>query len=72
MSVGSKLPALFNRDSRIVRLRFENDYTSYIGLLDAERGLFNAELSRTQTKGSLFQAPVNLLKTMGRADGSWK
>jgi len=46
-------------------LRFDSGYTSYIKVLDAERSLFNAELSQAQTKGSLFQALVNLFKAMG-------
>jgi outer membrane protein, multidrug efflux system len=50
------------------RLRFDNGYTSYIEVLDAERSLFNAELTRAQTKGVLFQALVNLYKAMG---GGW-
>ncbi len=51
--------------ARIARLRFDNGNTCYIELLDAERSLFNAELSQAQIKGSLFQALVNLLRTMG-------
>ena len=54
--------------ARFARLRFDNGYTSYIEVLDAERSLFNAELSRAQTKGVLFQALVNLYKAMG---GGW-
>jgi len=50
------------------RLRYENGYTSYIEVLDAERSLFNAELSYTQTKGTLFQALVNTYRAMG---GGW-
>ena len=57
--------------ARIARFRFGNGYTSYIEVLDAERSLFNAELSQAQTKGSLFQALVNLFKMTG-AHGSWK
>ena len=53
---------------RIARLRFDNGYTSYIEVLDAERSLFNAELSHAQTKGVVFQALVNLYKSMG---GGW-
>ena len=53
---------------RIARLRFDNGYTSYIEVLDAERSLFNAELSHAQTKGVVFQALVNLYKAMG---GGW-
>jgi multidrug efflux system outer membrane protein len=53
------------RYAHFARLRFENGYTSYIEVLDAERSLFNAELSLAQTKGVLFQALVNLYKAMG-------
>jgi multidrug efflux system outer membrane protein len=54
--------------ARFARLRFDNGYTSYIEVLDAERSLFNAELFQAQTKGSLFQSLVNLYKAMG---GGW-
>jgi multidrug efflux system outer membrane protein len=52
----------------LARLRYENGYTSYLEVLDAERGLFTAELTYTQTKGVLFRALVNLYKSMG---GGW-
>ena len=54
--------------ARFARLRFENGYTSYIEVLDAERSLFDAELARARTAGVLFQALVNLYKAMG---GGW-
>jgi multidrug efflux system outer membrane protein len=54
--------------ARIARLRYDNGYTSYIEVLDAERSLFNAQLSRTQTKGGLLQSMVNIYKSMG---GGW-
>jgi len=54
--------------ARIARLRYDNGYTSYIEVLDAERSLFNAELQYAQTQGVLFQALVNLYKAMG---GGW-
>lgn len=50
------------------RLRYDNGYTSYIEVLDAERSLFDAELALTQTKGGLLQALINLYKAMG---GGW-
>lgn len=50
------------------RLRYENGYTSYIEVLDAERSLFDAELAFTQTRGGLLQALINLYKAMG---GGW-
>lgn len=49
-------------------LRYENGYTSYLEVLDAESRLYNAELAYTQTQGILFQALVNLYKAMG---GGW-
>ncbi len=39
------------RYARLARLRFEGGYTSYIEVLDAERSLFNAQLSYAQTQG---------------------
>ena len=54
--------------SRLARLRYEGGYTSYIEVLDAERSLFNAQLSYTQTQGAVFTSMVNLYKAMG---GGW-
>lgn len=54
--------------SRIARLRYDNGYTSYIEVLDAERSLFNAQLQYTQTQQAQFQAMTNLYKAMG---GGW-
>ncbi len=53
---------------RVARLRYDNGYTSYIEVLDAERGLFSAELNYTQTQGILFQSLINVYKAMG---GGW-
>lgn len=52
----------------MARLRYENGYTSYIEVLDAERSLFLAQLNYAQTKGNLFSALINVYKSMG---GSW-
>jgi multidrug efflux system outer membrane protein len=54
--------------ARIARLRYDNGYTSYIEVLDAERSLFSVQLSQTQTKGGLLQSLVNIYKSMG---GGW-
>ena len=51
-----------------MRLRYENGCTSFIEALDSERSLFDAELSSAQTRGTLFQALMNLYKAMG---GGW-
>jgi multidrug efflux system outer membrane protein len=53
---------------KVARLRYDNGYTSYIEVLDAERSLFDAELSYTQTQGGLRQALINIYKAMG---GGW-
>ena len=52
----------------LARLRFDNGYSSYIEVLDAERSLFEVELAYAQTQGTLFQALINLYKAMG---GGW-
>jgi multidrug efflux system outer membrane protein len=54
--------------AKLARLRYENGYTSYIEVLDAERSLFNGQLTYTQTQGLLMRALVNLYKAMG---GGW-
>jgi multidrug efflux system outer membrane protein len=54
--------------ARLARLRYENGYTSYIEVLDAERSLFNGQLTYTQTQDVLLRSLVNLYKAMG---GGW-
>ena len=54
--------------ARTARLRYDNGYTSYLEVLDAEQSLFSAELGYVQTQGGLFQALINLYKAMG---GGW-
>ena len=67
VALGRQVDAL--RDyARVARRRYDNGYTGYIEVLDAERSLFNSELAYAQTQGTLFQAMVNLYKAMG---GGW-
>jgi multidrug efflux system outer membrane protein len=54
--------------ARLARVRYDEGYTSYVEVLDAERSLFDRELSYAQTQDLLFQAFVNLYKAMG---GGW-
>jgi outer membrane protein, multidrug efflux system len=54
--------------SHLARLRYEGGYTSYIEVLDAERSLFNAQLSYAQTQGVVFTSTVSLYQAMG---GGW-
>ena len=54
--------------ARLAELRYDNGYTSYIEVLDAQRSLFQGELLYAQTQGALFRALVNMYKSMG---GGW-
>ncbi|MGE5237510.1 MAG: TolC family protein, partial [Chloroflexota bacterium] len=54
--------------ARLAWLRYDNGYTSYLEVLDAQSRLYNAELTQAQTQGTLFQALVNVYKAMG---GGW-
>ncbi|TFW27167.1 efflux transporter outer membrane subunit [Massilia horti] len=52
----------------LARLRYDNGYTSYIEVLDAERNLYSAEQAQAQTLGNVYVSLVNLYKAMG---GGW-
>jgi multidrug efflux system outer membrane protein len=52
----------------LARLRYDEGYTSYIEVLDAERNLFNAEVAYAQTQSQIYGSLVNLYKAMG---GGW-
>ncbi len=52
----------------LAQLRFDNGYTSYLEVLDAQRSLFSAQLAFAQNQGTLLQAMINLYKAMG---GGW-
>jgi multidrug efflux system outer membrane protein len=54
--------------SRLANLRFDNGYSDYLEVLDAERGLFSAELDYTRVKSDTYFALVDLYKSMG---GGW-
>ena len=54
--------------AELARLRYDNGYTSYLEVVDAERSLFNAQQSYTKTKQTLLQASINTYKAMG---GGW-
>ena len=53
---------------RLARIKYENGYTSYLEVLDAERGMFRSQLACVQTQAVLFRALVSLYKSMG---GGW-
>ena len=54
--------------ARLAQLRFDEGYTSYLEVLDANRSLFDAQLRYAQTKATLFRSFVSLYKAMG---GGW-
>jgi multidrug efflux system outer membrane protein len=54
--------------ARLANIRYDNGYTSYIEVLDAERSLFNGQLTYTQTQSALLRSLVNLYKASG---GGW-
>jgi multidrug efflux system outer membrane protein len=54
--------------ARLARLRYENGFTSYLEVTDADTKLFNADLQYTQSQGQLFFALINVYKSMG---GGW-
>jgi outer membrane protein, multidrug efflux system len=52
----------------LARKRYEGGYTSYIEVLDAERSLFNGQLTYTQTQAAVLAYYVSLYKATG---GGW-
>ena len=62
-----QLKALRNY-ARLARLRYNEGYTSYLEVLDAERSLFDVELSHTGSQNTLFRSLIDIYKSMG---GGW-
>ena len=56
------------RSVELARERYENGYSDYLDVLDAERGLFNAQLQLTSARGDHQRALVNLYRALG---GDW-
>jgi multidrug efflux system outer membrane protein len=54
--------------ARLARMRYEGGYTSYLEVLDAERTLFEVEISYTNGQDALFRSLINVYKSMG---GGW-
>jgi multidrug efflux system outer membrane protein len=54
--------------ARLAHLRHDNGYSSYLEVLDAERGLFSAELDYTRVKSDTYFALIDLYKATG---GGW-
>ncbi len=66
-SLGRQVAALENY-ARLARMRFDEGVTSFLEVLDAERSLFNVELSRTAGQNTLFRSLIAIYKAMG---GGW-
>ena len=64
---GEQVASLRQYDE-VARLRYDEGYTDFLTVLDAERSLFNAELSITRTRVALHQAMIGLYKALG---GGW-
>ena len=54
--------------ARLAGMRYDEGVTSYLEVLDAERSLFNVELSKAAGQNALFRALINIYKAMG---GGW-
>ncbi|MCP5197058.1 MAG: efflux transporter outer membrane subunit [Gammaproteobacteria bacterium] len=52
----------------LATLRYQNGYSDYLTVVDAERNLYTAQLQYVQDQANLFIALVNLYKAMG---GGW-
>jgi multidrug efflux system outer membrane protein len=53
---------------RLSRLRYDNGYSGFLEVLDAERSLFDAELAYSQSQGDVFSSLISIYKAMG---GGW-
>jgi multidrug efflux system outer membrane protein len=60
--------ATLQRSVELARDRYENGYSDYIDVLDAERSLFNAQLQLASARGDYERALVNLYRALG---GDW-
>ncbi|OEU56688.1 MAG: RND transporter [Desulfuromonadales bacterium C00003096] len=54
--------------AELARLRYDEGYSSYIEVLDAERNLFDVELSYERSRAALLQTLVQMYKALG---GGW-
>ena len=62
-----RVDALVNY-SRLAKIRYDNGYTSYIEVLDAQRSLFSAQLNFVNIQNGVYIGLINSYKAMG---GGW-
>lgn len=60
--------AAVRRSLRLATLRYDNGYSSYLDLLEAERSLFSAELAAVDARRAQLAAVVDLYRSLG---GGW-
>lgn len=56
------------RSLMLAKLRYDNGYSSYLEVLDSERGLFQAQLGLVEARRSQLSAVVSVCKALG---GGW-
>ncbi|GAB3313173.1 outer membrane factor lipoprotein domain-containing protein [Haliea atlantica] len=61
--------AALRRTTELARQRYEGGVSSYLEVLDAERGLFTTELALVETRRDRLQSSVNLYRALG---GGWQ
>ena len=66
-TLARQLKAL-NNYVRLARMRYDEGFTSYLQVLDAERSLFNVELTYTGGQNAVFRSLITIYKAMG---GGW-
>jgi multidrug efflux system outer membrane protein len=57
--------AAFCDYSRLAKLRYDEGYSSYIDVLDAQRQLFDLELQYIAVQGDVYSSLVDTYKAMG-------
>ncbi|WP_243438978.1 efflux transporter outer membrane subunit [Fundidesulfovibrio soli] len=67
VALAQQVDALANA-AKLSLMRYDEGYASYIEVLDAERSLFNAQLTLANVDGNIFRSQVNLFKSLG---GGW-
>ena len=56
------------RSLELANARYDNGYSDYLDVLDAERNLFSAQLQLASARGDYQRALVNLYRALG---GDW-
>jgi multidrug efflux system outer membrane protein len=64
----ARVSALFSA-LNLARMRYDNGVASLLDVLDAERGLLNAELNRIEAQRAQLAATADLFKALG---GGWE